>query len=410
MPLVALAACDRDPPGHQLAPRDPMPPRRVIEPPTGAVVRAMAPHAIFGDRVGPYLLDEKFSVLMQQLPSGPRVTRFEIPGLVQTSLLRTEEDRLVIGGETGGNARFIAILSPEVARTESNVHVGSSIDEVARELGPPIERLDLARDPRVAVMRALPNARLVLDGARVAAIVLAAPEAADRPSTVTPASECARPAATPTTFGICLTGVGELVEVSGDELSLRVGDARESRDAKMLPIQVPGLVFAAALRNPADGRDELVAVGRLDDPHQRTWTISAYRMEGRTLVRSVDPQPVFQVAGSQTRWIGATLTDVDLYLELTSRPEGIAVGGLLTTRAGSQVRDAVELVQALIPRAHPGKPSAPVGGTGSGSAGSGSAGMGSGSAGSGSAARVGSGSAADAAHERPKPPDAGPPG
>jgi hypothetical protein len=45
------------------------------------------------------------------------------------------------------------------------------------------------------------------------------------------------------------------------------------------------------------------------------------------------------MSNARTRWIGAELRDVRLYLELTSQTDGIEVGGLLTTQSGEKLRD-----------------------------------------------------------------------
>jgi hypothetical protein len=39
--------------------------------------------------------------------------------------------------------------------------------------------------------------------------------------------------------------------------------------------------------------------------------------------------------------VGADLSDLDLLLELSARPESIEVGGLLATRVGASIRDIV---------------------------------------------------------------------
>ena len=116
-------------------------------------------------------------------------------------------------------------------------------------------------------------------------------------------------------------------------------------------LRAPGLVFAAPLRNASDGRDELVVVTRGDEPHRRTWTLWAYRLEAGRIVRAVDEE-LYTLAAMQSRWIGAELRDVDLYLELTGRPDAIEVGGLLTTRAGERVRDVALLSPKVVTRRH----------------------------------------------------------
>ncbi|MBS1121260.1 MAG: hypothetical protein H6Q90_3488 [Deltaproteobacteria bacterium] len=125
----------------------------MIEPPTGTV-RPLPPHAIRNDGVGPYLLRKQIAALLDQLPSGPRIARFEIPGLLHHSLIRAEDDTVLIGGEptssSSSTTTFIAVIGKEVARTDSGVHVGSTKAELVQALGPLVDDSDRARDPRLA--------------------------------------------------------------------------------------------------------------------------------------------------------------------------------------------------------------------------------------------------------------------
>jgi hypothetical protein len=310
-------------------------------------VRSLPPHAIRADGVGPYRLGEKVSAVMAQLPSGPRIARFEIPGVVRTSVIRAEEDTVLIGGETTSTAMFVAVVGAEVARTESNVHVGSSVGELMRAIGPPFEDLDLARDPRLVVPSGLRNARVVLDGERITAIVVVheGPPVKLGPQ---PEAVCARPDASGNKqLGACLSNAGELVDIDGDELVVHPADS----ERVLYMLRAPGLLFAAPLRNPADGRDELVVVARIDESHRRTWTMVAYRIEGVRIVRTVEEE-LYTLTAMQSRWIGAELRDIDLYLELASRADAIEVGGLITTRAGDRVRDVALLSPKIVTRRH----------------------------------------------------------
>ncbi|MBS1121261.1 MAG: hypothetical protein H6Q90_3489 [Deltaproteobacteria bacterium] len=116
-------------------------------------------------------------------------------------------------------------------------------------------------------------------------------------------------------------------------------------------LRVPNLVFAAPLRSQ-EGRDELVIVTRTDEPQQRTWALIVYRLDAGKLVRVVDSTPLYQLSSAQTRWIGADLREVDLYLELASRSDGIEVGGLLTTHTGDKIRDVVLISPVQVARKH----------------------------------------------------------
>lgn len=323
--------------------REPPRERRVIEPPP--TVRALPPHLIRPDGVGPYRLGERLSDLLQQLPSGPRIALFEIPGLLHRSLIRTEDDTVLIGGEPGGIATTVTVLGPEVARTESGIHVGSTRAEVLQALGPPVEELDRARDPDMIAPSALPNARFLFEGERVAAIVVAADGSSGPTSAVRPVardagadSACPRPASTERAFGACLTGAGELVEVSDNEVTVRAAGS----DRTIWRFPVPHkIVFARPLRAP-DGRDELAIVMETEDDQVRRWILSSYRFATGRYALTVEKQQLYQLSASNARWIGADLREVDLYLELAIRSDAIEVGGLLTTRvAGKPWRDVV---------------------------------------------------------------------
>jgi hypothetical protein len=346
------------------------PQRRVIEPPSGTV-RPMPPHAIRSDGVGPYKLGDRLSSLLAQLASGPRMTRLEIPGLLHLNVIGAEDDLVLIGGESSASiastdASFLAVVGgAEVARTEKgDVHVGSSRAELERELGPFVVELDRARDPRVVVPNELRNARVIVERDRVSAIVVIdePPRAAAAPP-VTDGSAaepvCERPASTERAVGACLLAGtrGELVERERDKLIIRSipTDTGEGKSRVVETLPVPNLQFVAIVRH-GNERDELVAITRTDDPQERIWSLVAYRFEAKQIVRTVDPEPLYKVSAAQTRWIGAELQDVDLFLEVTSRPDGIEVGGLLTTRPNGKLRDVVVISpvvrERLIPRRH----------------------------------------------------------
>jgi hypothetical protein len=353
--LALAAGCSDDERRPQVRTAEPQPPRRVIAPPAGTTVRSLPPHAIRADGVGPYRLGEKVSAVMAQLPSGPHIARFEIRGVVSTSVIRAEDDTVLIGGETTSTAMFVAVVGAEVARTDSGVHVGSSAGELVRALGPLIDEPERARDPRLVVPTGLRNARVVLDGERIAAIVIAqdAPPVKLGPQ---PEPACKRPPpAGKKQLGACFSGAGELVDVGDEELVVHPADS----ERVLYTLRAPGLVFAAPLRNPVDGRDELAVVTRTEESHRRAWMLAVYRFEGPRIARVVDEE-LYTLTAMQSRWIGAELRDIDLYLELASGPEAIEIGGLLTTRAGERVRDVALLSPKAVARRHhkpaPGEP------------------------------------------------------
>jgi hypothetical protein len=158
-----------------------------------------------------------------------------------------------------------------------------------------------------------------------------------------------RPAsdATKNRFGICLTNAGELVRAQNDELLLVTRDGE--KPITSLPIR--GLVYAAALRNPLDNRDDLIAITRSGDAQSRTWSLAAYRIADGKLLRTIEPQQLYQLNAGNARWIGTELDSLDLYLELTSRSDSIEVGGLLTTRTEDRkIRDIVVIAPVSVAR------------------------------------------------------------
>ncbi|MDQ3337943.1 MAG: hypothetical protein M4D80_22500 [Myxococcota bacterium] len=355
--VVALlaGACDRDPPTAITATRDLQPPRRIIEPPTTGVVRQLPPHAIRSDGVGPYKLGDKVAALLQQLPSGPRIMRFELPGIVRTSVFRAEEDdAIVIGGETASNVTFVAVVGgSEVARTEkSNVHVGSTLEELERALGPLVDDPDRARDPRLAIPSQQRNLRFVVDAGRITAIVVTSDATSAR---TLPEASCVRPPppvhANGRKFPACLTQAGEVVEIDGDEVTVRSATGEN----KIASIRIPNLLFAEPLRHLGEGRDEIVAITSIEDAQARRWSIVAYRLEGTRFVRSLESEVIYEMTNARTRWIGAELRDVQLFLELTSQTDGIEVGGLLTTQSGARIRDVAVISPVRVGRKSGGK-------------------------------------------------------
>jgi hypothetical protein len=164
---------------------------------------------------------------------------------------------------------------------------------------------------------------------------------------------CVRPAATESAFGACLVN-GELVRAGDGEIALLGKDGEKVATR----LSLPGLVFAAPLRNPIDGRDDLVAVTLADDGQSRTWSLVVYRLLEGKLMRVIEPSVLYQITAGGARWVGADLDSVDLVLDLTSRADAIEVGGLLTTRIDGKIRDIVVISPTMVARRRPKAPPA----------------------------------------------------
>ena len=345
MVLLGCSDNDRPEPIHER-----VPPRHLPEP--VGTMHSLPPHPIRADGIGPYLLGERFEVLYGIAPKLARLEPFDIRGVVHSHIIHAEENESVlIGGEPGGTASFVAVIDPQVARTESGFHVGSTRDELTRALGAPITEIDRALDPRLVAPSNMRNARAILDGDHVVAFALTSEPIPER----APADDCPRPATEAGRIGLCF-GAPFIADVDGDDIAVRPPGSTPT-DKPIASVHVPSLVFAAALRNPAENRDELVVVARIDDTGMKTWTVVAFQLEKTKLVKVIDPSPLYQLSSSNARWIGAELRDVDLYLELVSRTEAIEVGGLLTTRMGDKIKNVVAISPVSVPHRH-GKPAA----------------------------------------------------
>jgi hypothetical protein len=343
--LVVGVACSRHDHESQVEAEERAP--RQLDPPP-ASVRALPPHAIRADGVGPYRLGATLEQVGNQVPSGARNAQDEIAEVVHLSVLHAEDDAILIGGEPLGRASFIAVVGGKIARTESGIHVGSTRDELVRALGAPVVDPDRARDPHVVVPSNLRELRAVLDGDRVIGLVVASAPPAPRDEGCTrPAIETDDALRPPRArFSACLTAGGDIVQLDGDELAVRALDG----DKPIAATRIPNVVFAAPLRAP-DGRDEIAVVTRTDDDRGRTWYVLAYRVDNNRLVKSVEPRVAYQVTPPQARTIGADLRDLDLALELVAHGDAIEVGGLLTTRrADGTLRDLVVLSPVQVPR------------------------------------------------------------
>jgi hypothetical protein len=194
------------------------------------------------------------------------------------------------------------------------------------------------------------NARAVMDVDRVIAFAVTTDTWAERAG-----DDCPRPPDDGERRGICF-GQPFLIDVDGDEIAVRAPGSAVA-DKPTATARVSGLVYARPLRNPTDNRDELVVIARVDDTAARSWTLSTFQLDKTKLVKAIDPAPLYQLSAANARWIGAELHDVDLYIELASRNEGIEVGGLLTTRSGDKIRNIVPLSPVVVPHRH-GKPTA----------------------------------------------------
>lgn len=143
--------------------------RRVFSPPPSRV-RAVPPHNIHADGIGPYQLGASLGQILNLLPHGPRVELFRLGSVADYSLVRSENGALLVGVERSAGVTFVAAIEPVVARTEGGSEVGTELDKLIADLGPPATTS--VRDARLVRTAELPGALFLIDGGQVAAIVV----------------------------------------------------------------------------------------------------------------------------------------------------------------------------------------------------------------------------------------------
>jgi len=358
--------------------------QRVFQAPAG-VVRAVPPHRIQPNGIGPYLLGAEFKAILSTLPHGPRVEVLQIDRVVGYRLVRVAQDAILVGIGPSGKASMVAALDPEIAKTEDGWGVGSEIDTLREALGP--ERtMGGARDPKLVALARLPNARVVVRGHRVAAIVVGPEGSDDRGrdvgpadalsggATSRPANGAARPrppAAPPPPGGCtvasalealasepvvatarvedsknavvhygCFTGEDpEAVVVDGEQLVLVTGEPGRLR--KGANMSVPGLVFAGVSDVDRDSRHDLVAVSESRSSEALSMRIEVVRGDAGRLVSAVDEE-VYRVTSDAAVPV-AKLKDIEILIEARDAGDVLEVGGYYLQWDGDDVRSVAPL-------------------------------------------------------------------
>ncbi len=384
--VVVLAACSGGdgptPPAGRDAGRAT---KRVIEPPAGKV-RPLPPHAIDVGGVGPYRLGATRTEIATLLTI-PRVAILDIRGVVDASVVRAENDAILIGGRRDEAtsftaASFIAVLAKEIGGTEGGITVGAR-RAALDALGAAVVEPTVARDPDIDVRAAMPGVWFLLRDGVVRAILLnarepvaAAPAArgdagvgSDAGAAVSPTG-CVRPepmaaaaarsaaqlATVRQTLGGCFEGAAQTLVVGVDELAI----VDEVRARRVAHVELAGLLWAAPLRVEG-GRDDIVAVTQRLTADELIVSLIAMRLDGGRLVR-VAEDAVYRLSRNEGQWIGASLADLTLFVTVEARAGGFAVGGALVHGGSAQLREVAPLLPVTVPRRRRGgaaEPAAP---------------------------------------------------
>ncbi len=370
--------------------------RHVLAPPPGEM-RAVPPHAIRPEGVGPYTLGASLEEILGLLPHDPRVELLQIRDLFDYSLVRIEDDALVIGATHFEGVTFVAVLDPEIATTENGIGVGSREEELHEALGPAARSPRRARDPRIAAFEKAPSAQFVVEDERVVAVIVrddapgwAPPargdvgDADDReaegggeeaaadgdralgaageggsegegegdtegrcgrrvawetadPRELARAADLSDDAETRARIEPMCTGADreKLLVTAGDAVALLGGEP----DAPSLRgrIEIEGLVYASPIDVRGDGTDEIALVSARRGVQALIIEIAIAVVQGDEIAL-VDRYEPYRLRSRWTTWVGAQLGDTDLFVDMVANEGTLEIGGLFLHRRDGETR------------------------------------------------------------------------
>jgi len=354
MAVLVAAACSSD---SKPTVRDAGPLRRVPEP-SPAAVRAVPPHEIHGEGVGPYLLGAPLRNILARLPHGPRVELLQIEGIADYSLVRTESDKIVIGVQKPMGVTFVSILGSEIAQTDQGLGVGSPVKDLLDKHGALAPQRSHAGDPRIVRTASLPGVRFVTLRDRVLAVVV---ERAPAPAPEGPASSCqaselaaredevravARLGDEARIYYGCFGGDGPEALVYQDRRVVVVGKAGDKL-RRLAATTAAGLVFASAIEIDGDDRDEIVMATLARTATTEAVTVEVFRLEGSRLV-PLASERVYGLEERSASWVGAKLKDLEFLLEVDGRGGVLTVSGLFLHEGFAWAKEVVPLAPVSI--------------------------------------------------------------
>jgi hypothetical protein len=329
---------------------------RVFKPPPSRV-RAVPPHNIHADGIGPYKLGASLGQILNLLPHGPRVELFRIGDLADYSLVRSENGALLVGVERGVGVTFVAAREPVVARTEGGSEVGTDRDKLIAELGAPSTRPAAVRDPRLVRTSGLPEALFWIEGDAVAAIVVdkvgKRPQKTDagvaaarcRPLDPTVESELLAAARLGTAATVKLLCHGGEVRaavitwgdrwvwlaVAGDKIRRHAGGA------------VANLRLAAPVQ--IDDAQVLIAVDESRADSKLRVDLEIFRIDKQPV--SLERETLYQLSSDSLRLAGGTIAEAAVAVEIELGDKALTARGVYAQRASS---GEIKIIAPLEPR------------------------------------------------------------
>ena len=269
------------------------------------------------------------------------------------SVVRAEGGMLEVGVGSRGNVEFISALAPEVARTEAGLGVGSTRWELEQSLGAEMQYSDRVSDPQVVRYEKYPQARFVLSGEQVIAMVVSQEpnsptkrgKKRDCPVSILEKNpEVAKRVAKMPLGNIkygCIGRVQAALITHNKKANLVVASGGK---LKRVPVLQPkGALFTALLDSTGDGEHEIATVYADANPNALAVRLRLERLTGSKPTTLVD-QRVYRIERDAAVWVGAeSLTEVELLLELARKNRSLSVSGLYLQRSKKDVRNLVPL-------------------------------------------------------------------
>jgi hypothetical protein len=269
---------------------------------------------------------------------------------------------------------FVSVLDAKIARTETGVGVGTPQAELRKAMGPAIAAPDAVLDRRIQDFEGLPHVRFLLDAAdegRVIAVVVRrdaqAPEPsgdsslaqavpslcsgaenlARREAAVIRAARLAAKKPASSVVYSCVSGSPDALVIESERLTLIGGEPYKLR--RLASHSAPGMVYAAPLDADADGRHEIVIVKKSSpDSDERVWSVEVLRWEAGRLQRLI-AEDLYRVYAQNASWVGASLEEIDLLIELAMSGESLRASGFYMHRKPEGLDTVAPLLGASVP-------------------------------------------------------------
>jgi hypothetical protein len=145
----------------------------------------------------------------------------------------------------------------------------------------------------------------------------------------------------------CVSGSPDALVIESERLMLVGGEPDKLR--RLASHSAPGMVYAAPLDADGDGRHEIVIVKKSSpDSNEGVWSVDVLRWEAGRLQRLV-AEDLYRVYAQSASWVGATLDEIDLFVELAMSGESLRASGFYMHRSREGLDTVAPLLSASVP-------------------------------------------------------------